>query len=773
MLATTDDPSDDLAEHAALAADPTWAGRVIPTFRPDRYLEPAQRGWPDAVAQLGKAADVATGDYAGYVRALETRRRYFIEHGAVSADHSHVDVRTDPLEPAEAARIYRSALAADASPAEATAFRRHMLLEMARMSCEDGLVMTLHPGVRRGHHGPTTSAFGPDTGNDLPLPIEFTDALRPLLERYGTHPGYHLVVFTLDETVFSRELAPLAGFYPALYLGVPWWFLDAPHAIRRFREAVTETAGFSRTSGFIDDTRAFCSIPARHACAAASTQAGSPSSLPSTSSTRTRRWRPRGTWSPSSRGRCSSYENRARVVPQPRRPVRRAGSPGPPRAGQLSSVRIRLGTPIGPPTLRPGHRRLHRPQHRPGRVLERQDGLYTLITRAADGDRFEVVSSLSATHPGADHDAWLSVASPHRDVHGVTLTVTEAAYVRAPDGGLDGERPEIRADVAALRDDLAAPVHTVPARLVAGCAARRRADAGPLALISCDNLPGNGAVLARWSATWPRWSTPALPSGWRRRSPASPPWSTGSPPEPPPRTVRTVAECTGREDCCPVATEPFSEWVLSGAFPSGRPGWGAAGATITEEIEPYQHRKLWLLNGAHSILAYAGSARGHQTVADAVADDTCRNWMQQWWNEASPHLDLPAAEIQTYREALLERFANPRMQHRLAQIAADGSQKLPVRILPVLRQERAAGRMPQGAARGLAAWVAHLRGAGAPLDDVRADQMLALANGPLPDAVRRVLDALDPALAADDELVKTVLADAGGFRQDPAGVERT
>ena len=196
--------------------------------------------------------------------ALEERRRHFIAHGAVSADHSHIDVRTDPLEPAEAARIYRAALAGEATEAESVALRRHLLLEMARMSCDDGLVMTLHPGVRRGHHGPTTAAFGPDTGNDIPIRAEFTDALRPLLERYGTHPNLHLVVFTLDETVFSRELAPLAGFYPSLYVGVPWWFLDAPEAIRRFRAAVTETAGFSRTSGFVDDTRAFCSIPARH-----------------------------------------------------------------------------------------------------------------------------------------------------------------------------------------------------------------------------------------------------------------------------------------------------------------------------------------------------------------------------------------------------------------------------------------------------------------------------------------------------------------------------
>jgi glucuronate isomerase len=264
VLATTDDPADDLSAHAALAADPTWPGRVVPTFRPDRYLEPAQPGWGDAVARLGEVAEIGTGDYAGFVAALEARRRFFIEHGAVSADHSHVDVRTDPLEPAEAARVYRAALAGEATEAEATALRRHLLLEMARMSCDDGLVMTLHPGVRRGHHGPTTERFGPDTGNDIPVGVEFTDALRPLLGRYGTHPNLHLVVFTMDETVFSRELAPLAGFYPALYVGVPWWFLDAPEAIRRFRAAVTETAGFSRTSGFVDDTRAFCSIPARH-----------------------------------------------------------------------------------------------------------------------------------------------------------------------------------------------------------------------------------------------------------------------------------------------------------------------------------------------------------------------------------------------------------------------------------------------------------------------------------------------------------------------------
>jgi glucuronate isomerase len=262
VLATTDDPCDDLRVHAVLAADPTFPGRVVPTFRPDRYLEAGAPGWRDAVARLGEVAGVDTGSWAGWVAAMQARRAYFIEHGAVSADHSHEDAGTQPLDAPE--RAYRAALAGTATPGEAAALRRHMLLEMARVSCDDGLVMTLHPGVRRNHHVPTFDGYGPDAGADIPIRVEFTDALRPLLDRFGTHPNLHLVLFTLDETVFSREVAPLAGFYPSVYVGAPWWFLDAPDAIRRFRAAVTETAGFSRTSGFIDDTRAFCSIPARH-----------------------------------------------------------------------------------------------------------------------------------------------------------------------------------------------------------------------------------------------------------------------------------------------------------------------------------------------------------------------------------------------------------------------------------------------------------------------------------------------------------------------------
>ena len=264
VMCTTADPCDDLRAFAALAGDPTWGGRLIPSFRPDRYLDPAHLEWRQSIDRLAESADLDTGDYPGYIAALEARRRHFIDHGATSADHSHPDARTDPLLPSEAAHIYAASLSGTATAAETIAFRRHMVTEMARMSCDDGLVMTLHHGVHRNHHAPTAERFGSDTGHDIPIRIEFTEALRPLLERYGTFRGFHLVVFTVDETVWSRELAPLAGFYPSLYVGVPWWFLDAPDAIRRFRAAVTETAGFYRTSGFVDDTRAFCSIPARH-----------------------------------------------------------------------------------------------------------------------------------------------------------------------------------------------------------------------------------------------------------------------------------------------------------------------------------------------------------------------------------------------------------------------------------------------------------------------------------------------------------------------------
>jgi fructuronate reductase len=392
-------------------------------------------------------------------------------------------------------------------------------------------------------------------------------------------------------------------------------------------------------------------------------------------------------------------------------------------------------------------------------ALTGQEGLYTLVTRAGDGDRFDVLSSLSRAHPAAHHDAWLGhLASP--DVRAVTLTVTEAGYLRGAGGGLDRDRPEIRADVEALKADPGALVRTAPARLLAGLAARRRADAGALALVPCDNLPDNGAVAARVVRDLAEMVDPGL-TAWLAVSVATVTTMVDRiTPETTPEDVRTVAEATGLPDCCPVITEPFSEWVISGAFPGGRPRWEDAGATLTEDGEPFEQRKLWLLNGGHSLLAYAGSARGHATVAEATADDTCRAWLEEWLSEASGHLSLPADDVRAYQEALLDRFANPRMRHRLDQIAADGSQKLPIRFLPVVRRERSAGRVPSGATRALAAWVCHLRGRGAPVKDARADAVVPLAAGPLPDATTRILGVLDPELAADDDVAAAVLAHA-------------
>ncbi|MDR6907145.1 glucuronate isomerase [Agromyces sp. 3263] len=262
FLATTDDPLDDLAAHALLATS-DLPGRVAPTFRPDRYLDPDAVEFADNVERL-LSATCRPGDFAGYLSALEERRAHFIGHGAVSTDHGVEELFTCDVDAGEGERLFRAVVAGTASAAERRAFRGHMLVQMARMSVDDGLVMTIHPGVLRNHSSATYARFGADTGHDIPVATEFTRGIRPLLEKYGLERDFHLVLFAIDESTYSRELAPLAGFYPSVYLGAPWWFLDAPDAIARHRAAVTETAGFYRSSGFIDDTRAFLSIPARH-----------------------------------------------------------------------------------------------------------------------------------------------------------------------------------------------------------------------------------------------------------------------------------------------------------------------------------------------------------------------------------------------------------------------------------------------------------------------------------------------------------------------------
>ena len=387
--------------------------------------------------------------------------------------------------------------------------------------------------------------------------------------------------------------------------------------------------------------------------------------------------------------------------------------------------------------------------------LARQDGLYTLIERGPQRDRTEIVASVSEAHSGADHAAWLARLASAR-VTVVTVTVTESGYCQGPGSGLDASRPDVAADVARLRDDLAAPVTTAPARLVAGLATRRAAEGGPLALVPCDNVPGNGALVRRVVHELAVLVEPAL-AEWIGQSLSvvttvvdriTPRAGTAD--------VEAATRATGRRDSAPVVTEPFSEWVLAGGFPAGRPCWEDAGAVFTDDTTVYEHRKLWLLNGAHSLLAYGGSVLGHRSVAEAIGDDRCRSWVEEWWATASPHLDQPATEVAAYRAALAERLANARLHDELARIAEDGSQKLPIRVLPVLRAERATGRLPAAATRILAAWLCHLRGRGAPVRDVRAAELVPLAAGPLHDAALKVLDALDPSLGADSAVVTAV-----------------
>jgi glucuronate isomerase len=263
VITTTDSPVDDLRHHQRIVAD-GWGERVRPTFRPDHVVDPDHERYRVDMARLGDLTGRDVTRWDDYLAALWDRRQAMIALGATSTDHGHPTAHTDHLDPRDAQVLLDRALAGTIDPAGSERLRGHLLVEMARMSIEDGLVMQLHAGARRNHNRLLHERFGHDRGGDVPGPIDFVDALRPLLDRFGNDPRLRLVLFTIDETTYSRELAPLAGHYPALVLGPPWWFLDSVEGMLRFRRAATETAGFANVTGFVDDTRAFMSIPARH-----------------------------------------------------------------------------------------------------------------------------------------------------------------------------------------------------------------------------------------------------------------------------------------------------------------------------------------------------------------------------------------------------------------------------------------------------------------------------------------------------------------------------
>ncbi|MEZ0470758.1 glucuronate isomerase [Luteimonas salinilitoris] len=263
VIATTESPLDPLQHHAAIR-DSGWSGRVITAYRPDSVIDPEHEQFADALHHFGELTGEDVHDWDGYLRAHRQRRAFFASMGATSSDHGHPSCATADLPPAEARALFERIVRGRFSAADAEAFRGQMLTEMAAMSLDDGLVMQIHPGCFRNHNHGLFERFGRDKGADIPLHTDYVHALKPLLDRFGNAPGFRLILFTLDESTYARELAPLAGHYPCLFLGPAWWFHDAPEGMWRFREQTLSSAGFYNTVGFNDDTRAFLSIPARH-----------------------------------------------------------------------------------------------------------------------------------------------------------------------------------------------------------------------------------------------------------------------------------------------------------------------------------------------------------------------------------------------------------------------------------------------------------------------------------------------------------------------------
>jgi glucuronate isomerase len=263
VLATTDSPLDSLADHQSIR-DSDWKARILPTFRPDSVVDPDFSGFLENLEKLGARTDEDTLSWSGYLSALRRTRERFRKLGCTATDHGHPTANTANLSATEAAELFQRVVSGGADARQREAFRAQMLTEMARMSLDDGLVMQLHPGSHRNHNQKLFERYGRDVGADIPTATNYVEGLRPLLSEFGNERKLTIILFTLDESTYSRELAPLAGHYPCLRLGPPWWFFDSPEGMKRFRERVTETAGFYNTVGFNDDTRAFLSIPGRH-----------------------------------------------------------------------------------------------------------------------------------------------------------------------------------------------------------------------------------------------------------------------------------------------------------------------------------------------------------------------------------------------------------------------------------------------------------------------------------------------------------------------------
>ena len=396
-------------------------------------------------------------------------------------------------------------------------------------------------------------------------------------------------------------------------------------------------------------------------------------------------------------------------------------------------------------------------------LLKPQEGLFTLVTRSGAGDDFEVISSL--VDPAyADDTAHLVELLARPEVAVVTLTVTEAGYHLAEDGTLLHDA-DVTADLAALKDAVASPtgptaftdtLHTAAGKIVLGLAARRAAGAGGLAVMSCDNVADNGP-LTRGSICGFARELDADLADWIEQEVTFPSTSIDRiTPATDDAVIADVKAATGVDDASPVVTEPFASWVIEGDFPAGRPDWEKAGVEFVDEIEEFERRKLWLLNGSHSLMAYYAQLRGHATVAEAIGDTDVRARVEALWDEAANHLRAPELKVPEYRASLIERFENPRIRHNLVQIATDGGTKQRMRAVPIMKAELAEGRDGSAAAFSIAAWIAYLLrdDAAQEIKDTRAGE-LALARSS-DDPVRSLIAALDEELAATESAVALI-----------------
>jgi fructuronate reductase len=375
-------------------------------------------------------------------------------------------------------------------------------------------------------------------------------------------------------------------------------------------------------------------------------------------------------------------------------------------------------------------------------ALAEQEFLYTLTVKHPEADRPQTVSSLSDARPGTDVVSLVRYLA-QADVTVLTTTITEAGYYRGAGSAINADDRDVAADIAVLSGGKELQLlRTAPAKILAGLAERRRRDAGPITLVPCDNLPHNAAALRTVLRDLADRVDPGLASWLDANVGFITTMVDRITPRITEEAIQAVEALTGVHDPAAVVTEPFSEWVLSGDFVAPRPAWETAGAQFVPDVAPFEQRKLWLLNGSHSLMAYAATVKGHATVCDAIGDPVVLGWVNQWWDVAARHLALPASAVDSYREALLDRYRNPNIRHLLSQIAADGSVKLPIRIVPALLADLKAGGIPTGAERAVAAWVLHLRGRGAPVNDVGAEAARQAASGPLAGAVAGVCDHL-------------------------------